>query len=213
MDEQGIREALDRAIRARGETYASVSRLLGRNPTYIQQFIRRGVPRRLEEADRRRVARHLGLAEAEIGGADDGTGVLAPPGEAGNTDFVRPPPIETKSGAAPGPAFQAGWLGTLALSGLGDVAGLTMSGDAMSPTLLDGDQLLVDVGDAAHALRDGLYALRLGAEVVVKRLAINPANRRVTILNDNPAYPAWPPCDPATLAVVGRVLWTGRRLP
>ncbi|MFA9200485.1 MAG: DUF72 domain-containing protein, partial [Cypionkella sp.] len=34
-----------------------------RNPTYIQQFIKRGVPRRLSEEDRRRLAAHFGVGE------------------------------------------------------------------------------------------------------------------------------------------------------
>ena len=36
------RQALDDLIREREETYAAVSRLLGRNSAYIQQYIKRG---------------------------------------------------------------------------------------------------------------------------------------------------------------------------
>lgn len=63
-----VRERLDALIRDAGENYASISRLLGRNPTYIQQFIRRGSPRRLAESDRRRLAVHFGVCEADLGG-------------------------------------------------------------------------------------------------------------------------------------------------
>lgn len=38
------RQALDDLIRERDETYAAVSRLLGRNSAYIQQYIKRGTP-------------------------------------------------------------------------------------------------------------------------------------------------------------------------
>lgn len=35
------RETLDRMIRSNGETYAGLSRMLGRNSAYVQQFITR----------------------------------------------------------------------------------------------------------------------------------------------------------------------------
>lgn len=50
----GPRAELARLIAERREDYAGLSRLLGRNPAYIQQFIKRGVPRRLSRRQRRR---------------------------------------------------------------------------------------------------------------------------------------------------------------
>ena len=47
MAEVDGRAALARLIEERGEDYAGLSRLIGRNPAYIQQFIKRGSPRRL----------------------------------------------------------------------------------------------------------------------------------------------------------------------
>ena len=63
MDSSAIRKRLDELIASRGEDYASLSRRLGRNPTYIQQFVKRGVPRRLSETDRRALALHFGVPE------------------------------------------------------------------------------------------------------------------------------------------------------
>src|SRR6185436_4707033 len=62
------RAALERLIEERGEDYAGLSRLLGRNPAYVQQFIKRGTPRRLAEDDRRLLARYFGVGEALLGG-------------------------------------------------------------------------------------------------------------------------------------------------
>ena len=64
MAEVDGRTALARLIEERGEDYAGLSRLIGRNPAYIQQFIKRGTPRRLAEADRRILARYFGVDEA-----------------------------------------------------------------------------------------------------------------------------------------------------
>ena len=49
---EDARKALDDLIQQRGCNYSSISRLLGRNAAYIQQYIRRGSPRQLDEQDR-----------------------------------------------------------------------------------------------------------------------------------------------------------------
>ena len=50
------RVVLERLCAERGEDFAGLSRMLGRNPAYIQQFVRRGVPKRLREEERRKLA-------------------------------------------------------------------------------------------------------------------------------------------------------------
>ncbi len=50
------RAALARLIEERKEGFAGLSRLLGKNPAYVQQFIKRGPPRRLDAADVRSLA-------------------------------------------------------------------------------------------------------------------------------------------------------------
>ncbi len=56
------RAALERLIRERREDYAGLSRLLGRNAAYVQQFIKRGVPRKLDPDDLRLLARYFGVS-------------------------------------------------------------------------------------------------------------------------------------------------------
>ena len=75
-----------------------------------------------------------------------------------------------------------------------------------------GDDILVDLGDAADRLRDGIYVLRIDDALVVKRLALNPIGRRVTVQSDNPAYPDWPDCNLREINCIGRVIWSGRRI-
>lgn len=212
MNEQDARTALDFHMRANGHNFASLSRLLGRNPTYLQQYIRRGVPRTLDAADLRRIARHLGIAPALIGESEEaGQQVAARPSEAtAPTDFVRVPPLDPA--AAPfGLAFHAGWVGELTSEHSDALGMLRVEGDAMLPTLVPGDQLMIDTRDSGGRLRDGLYALRLDGALMVKRLGINPATMKVTVASDNPAYPDWIGCDVAQLTIVGRVVWAGRR--
>ena len=61
------RRALDELIQKRGVNYSAVSRLLGRNAAYIQQYIRRGSPRQLDEQDRSVLARFFGVDEKILG--------------------------------------------------------------------------------------------------------------------------------------------------
>ena len=65
---ENVREELDRLIRQRHVGYSAVSRLLNRNPAYIQQFIKRGSPRKLDDEDRRLLARFFGVDEQLLGG-------------------------------------------------------------------------------------------------------------------------------------------------
>jgi hypothetical protein len=57
------RQLLSDLIAARGESYLSISTLLGRNAAYVQQFIKRGSPRKLDEDDRHILAAHFGIDE------------------------------------------------------------------------------------------------------------------------------------------------------
>jgi phage repressor protein C with HTH and peptisase S24 domain len=82
----------------------------------------------------------------------------------------------------------------------------------MMPTLTDGDDILVDRSDAAGRMRDGIYVLRRDDALMVKRIALNPAARTIAIRSDNPAYPSWPEIDLASVDIIGRVIWAGRRI-
>ena len=68
MDSNDPRYTLQRILKEKGEDFAGLSRLIGKNPAYIQQFIKRGTPRKLDEDDRRTIARYLGVDEALLGG-------------------------------------------------------------------------------------------------------------------------------------------------
>jgi SOS-response transcriptional repressor LexA len=224
MDSTAIRSRLDALIASRGEDYASLSRLLGRNASYIQQFIKRGVPRRLSESDRRILASHFGIAEHLLGGpAEEGRAILPRPGLArGADDYVLIPQYQVRASAGPGSlpdaesptariAFQAGFVRDLAHAPPEALAILSVEGDSMLPTLAHGDQILIDTHDQSAA-RDGIYVLRVDDALLVKRLSLNPATRRLTIHSDNDAYPSWPDCDPSAIHIIGRVVWVGRKL-
>lgn len=209
------RKALERLCAERGEDFAGLSRFLGKNPAYIQQFIRRGTPRRLGEDERRKLARYFGVAESVFGGPAD---VELPP--AGLVPVNR---VMVRASAGPGAiaglereqpyfAFDERWLKSLTGSKQGDLSVIRVEGDSMAPTLNDGDDILVDKAGCNEALRDGIYVLRVEDSLLVKRLAIHPLGRRVTVQSDNPAYPDWPDCGLDEIHCIGRVIWAGRKI-
>jgi len=209
------RLVLERLCAERGEDFAGLSRMLGRNPAYIQQFIRRGVPKRLGEDERRKLARYFGIAEAILGGPAE-TGA-APAGLVS----VKRHPVTASAGPGaivdqelgkPYFAFDERWLKGLTPSSPSNLSIVRVEGDSMSPTLNAGDDILVDLGDSAERLRDGIYVLRIDDAVVVKRIALNPVGRRITVQSDNAAYPDWPDCGLDDIKVIGRVIWSGRRI-
>lgn len=65
-----IHARIEQRAAERGETLESLSRLIGRNRAYLQQFIRRGTPRRLPEEERLRLAMVLNIDERELGARD-----------------------------------------------------------------------------------------------------------------------------------------------
>lgn len=63
---------------------------------------------------------------------------------------------------------------------------ITAAGDSMEPTLSDGDAVIIDSSDQ-RITRDGLYAVRLGESILVKRIQILPDG--FSMISDNPRYP------------------------
>jgi phage repressor protein C with HTH and peptisase S24 domain len=209
------RAVLERLCAERGEDFAGLSRLIERNPAYIQQYVRRGVPRRLHEDDRRKLADYLAIPESMLGGP------AAPRGGESGLVSVRRSLVRASAGAGAIPGNEAGkpyfgfderWLRTLTATPPDGLSIIRVEGDSMAPTLNAGDDILVDSGDSAPRLRDGIYVLRVDDALIVKRLAMHPVGSWVTVQSDNPAYPDWPDCNLSEIHCVGRVIWAGRRI-
>lgn len=58
---------IDHHIARKGATYAAVSRMIGKNEAYLQQFAKRGTPERLPEDVRLLLARFFNIDERELG--------------------------------------------------------------------------------------------------------------------------------------------------
>lgn len=210
MDE--VRTLLEKLMRERGDDYLSVSKLLGRNAAYVQQFLKRGTPKKLREDDRGVLARYFGVDEQELGG---------PPPRIAPHNSTAVPRFRLGASAGPGAepgserpenhiVFENKWLRELSANP-DALQIIQVDGDSMAPTLGDGDDILVDTRDASDRLRDGIYVIRMDDALLVKRLSPRPA-RKIAVMSDNAAYPSWPEVKPSALSVIGRVIWAGRKV-
>ncbi len=206
------RETLDRLIADNGDDYAGLSKLVGRNAAYIQQFIKRGSPKRLPEIERGILARYFGVDEKILGG------IAA---SAAKTGLRLIPKLAVGASAGPGAindaealagkiGFDEKWLRKQGLEP-SKLSLIRVDGDSMAPTLNNGDDIMVDNSASEAPLRDGIHVIRLDDVLMVKRLAKGPAGR-MSVLSDNPAYPDWPDVDGGAVSIIGRVVWAGRRL-
>jgi phage repressor protein C with HTH and peptisase S24 domain len=208
------RLVIERLCAERGDDFAGLSRMLGRNPAYIQQYVRRGVPKRLKEAERRKLARYFAISETLLGGPaeDSGPGGLMPVKRVAARASAGPGAAVAGESSRPYFGFDSRWLKSLTASPPGKLSIVRVEGDSMAPTLNSGDDILVDPAGCDERLRDGIYVLRVEDALIVKRVAMHPVGRQVTVQSDNPAYPDWPDCDMEKIACIGRVIWAGRRI-
>lgn len=187
-----------------GSSLAALSRMLGRNPAYLQQFVARGSPRVLAEDDRRRLAAFFGVDEGELGGAP------APP--AG----MRVPRLDVAASAGPGALvdtevtlgadmIDAALVRRLGLTA-GAVAIIRVRGDSMEPGLMDGDEILVDTADRRPVEKGGVFVIRIDETVMVKRVRARAGELEAR--SDNPLAP---PVPDGLVEVVGRVVWQMRQ--
>jgi len=89
-----------------------------------------------------------------------------------------------------------------------------VDGESMEPTLRPGDVILVDRRDHLQA-RDGIYVLRMDGTLLVKRLQRLPGGI-INVSSDNASYRPFDlkasDLEGTDFAIVGRVVWTGRRM-
>lgn len=207
MEPEAQRAALEALIAENGTSLTELSRLLGRNAAYLQQYLVRGTPRLLSEADRALLARYFGVAEARLGG----------PELEGLVEVAR---LDVGASAGPGGLVEGearrrrdAQFSPELLRALGvrpeAASMIRVQGDSMIPTLEDGDEILVDRDRRRIEGRGGVFVIRLDGELMVKRLRTGVGG--IEVISDNPDWETR--VVPAkVLDVVGRVAWLGRAI-
>ncbi len=202
MEPRDPRSTLAALAADSGTSLSALSRMLGRNVAYLQQYVRRGSPRRLEDDDRQRLAAFFGVAETLLGGE-------------GGAETWRVPRYDVAASAGPGALVDGELLSGSDLIdpalarrlGLtrGQAAMLRVRGDSMAPGLVDGDQILLDLTSRTPGARAAVFVIRIGEVLMVKRVA--GARSGLVVTSDNPAAPAVPAGE---VTVIGRVVWQMR---
>ena len=219
--EADVRDRLMALATGRGVSLSALSAMLGRNAAYLQQFVRKGSPRKLEENDRRTLATFFGVDEAELGapGAPAvATATIRPGARMSSAEWVDIPRLALGASAGPGAVaadedagerfrFRQQWLRKLGLDPA-QLSVIEVTGDSMEPTLRDGDEILVD--RSQRPWRDGIHVVRIDDVLLVKRLEQGAAGM-IGVISDNPAYPRSVRAH-ADVTIVGRVVWKGGRI-
>ena len=192
-----------------GTSLAWLSRALGRNDAYLQQFVKRGTPRRLDEEDRRWLAAYFNVDERALGGtaggdatmiavrridaeAHAGAGGLVEDDRNGGEERIDPR-VVARLGVSPA-----------------SLTMITAHGDSMEPLIHDGDALFVDMADRRLSSRPGIFVIRLDGALLVKRVA--RIGLEVQVTSDNPATPVIAAVRADRVAVIGRVVRLARSL-
>jgi phage repressor protein C with HTH and peptisase S24 domain/DNA-binding XRE family transcriptional regulator len=137
--------------------------------------------------------------------------------------FVRIPLYETTASAGQGSfihdenitdslIFKKEWIHNELHNSPGNLYLINIEGESMEPSLRPGDVVLVDHSDNT-AKRDGIYVLRMGDALLVKRLQRLPGDV-IKASSDNSAYESFNidlKKDGHEISIIGRVVWSGRR--
>ena len=228
MPRDPVRETVRRLLRQNGIAMREASLAMGRNASYLQQFLARGSPATLRRRDREVLAPLLGCTPADLWPAEPvgtfgqevrGGGRAAPAG----APLVSVPEIEVAAAAGGGaisgedPPEIARWsLPEAMLRHEGGAVPdnlriLRARGDSMEPLVGEGDRLIVDISRRTPATGD-LAVLWDGLGLVVKRIEAVSGSEpaEVRLISANPVYA--PYAVPAQdVHMVGKVVWVLRK--
>lgn len=216
----GPRARLLALSQSEGASLSSLSEMLGRNASYLQQFLRKGSPRKLEEGDRNTLARYFGVDESELRDADEDIkeNSFNARSQRFLSDYIDVPRLAIGASAGPGALpdaeevfdalkFSRRWLAEQGLESA-SLSMIKVEGDSMEPLLNDGDEILVD--RSQRTFRDGVHVVRLGDTLMVKRVA-SAGTGRFSLLSQNLAYPPVN-VEADEIEIIGRVVWKGGRI-
>lgn len=202
-----VRRTLVGEAERQGKSLSALSRVIGRNEAYLQQFVRRGTPRRLDDRAIDRLAAFLGIDRGLLGAAVadpmvavrriDAYAAAGPGGLVDEDRVIGEERIDPRVAKRLGVAADA-------------LTMVTARGTSMEPLIHDGDALFVDTGDRRMSSRPGLFVLRLDGMLLVKRVA--RIGFELRIASDNPTAPPIAPVRADRAEIIGRVVRLARSL-
>ena len=110
-------------------------------------------------------------------------------------------------------SFDLAWLRQEFSAAPEDICAVVLGSEAMNPTLMPSNIVLVDLRNSGHIFEEGLHLLRYGEGMVVRRLQRRP-DGSVLLSCDNPAYETVQLSGEEftqKVEIIGRVIWFGRK--
>lgn len=107
-------------------------------------------------------------------------------------------------------AFSTQYLREMTSAKGGQLAAIRVKGDSMIPTIQDDDMVVIDL-TKKNLDFDGLFVMRVGEALQIKRIGRGARRTSVMVIADNSLYP---PVDTerTEIDVVGKVIWYGRKV-
>ena len=225
-----VRRQLLRLLAENRSNLRTASLALGRNESYLHQFIHRGTPRVLAEDDREILAEHLGCSPDELR-HDRSVRLEArrkPPPSAGPHSAPKGhsvvPEIEVRAAAGTA-AWNDGleeiretWLfaDPLIRHEFGarpdDLRMIKVDGVSMEPLLSSGDRILIDLSRTVP-VPPGIFVIWDGMGLVAKHVEHLPHSEPPTVVlkSLNPEYKSYER-SVDEVHIVGKAIWVSRKL-
>ncbi|MBQ5783612.1 MAG: S24 family peptidase [Bacteroidales bacterium] len=200
-----IKEKVGKLVMEKGMTYNSISISLGKNPSYLQKFVKEKSPKRLDEKFRRDLAFLLNVDEQELTDVPllpvhmSGVNMVAEKITSLFTHSDKDAVIDMIDATAccgdgidnlpekvcgqwklPMADFKS-----IVAGAPKNIKMLRVQGDSMQPTINEGDFVWVDISNNFVG-SDGIYLIRMATGLAVKRLQSGLNN--IVIKSDNSSY-------------------------
>ena len=229
-----VRLRLKDLLRRNDLTLAAASLAIGRNKTYLQQYVDRGIPAVLGYRDSETLAGMLGCDPSEL--RHDVVPKRRPmkrkpprmPAKLPGAPVAVIPEVTVEVSAGAG-TFAEEFVSETALwqwpenmirheagAEPGNLRILRVRGNSMEPELSDGDRIVVDVSRRLPATGE-TFVLWDGIGLVVKRVEVVRADAagdddpaRLRLISANPDYAPYS-CLAQDAHILGKVLWAVRR--
>lgn len=189
---QQVKEFIAEKLKEKNLSLNEVSLMIGKNGTYLFQYITRNSPKRLGEVERGKLARILEVDEQLLTDLPLERRVMPSNSDSVSIDIISANPCcgagsdydeaDTVIGKWIMPAKD---FRELTYSQPENIKQMRVIGDSMSPTIKDGDYILADTSLNTFEI-DGIYLIRMLNGLAVKRL--QSGLNDIKILSDNKKY-------------------------
>jgi len=105
-------------------------------------------------------------------------------------------------------AFRKDWLRTVA-SSVSKIVLMTVEGESMTPTISDGDTVMVDMG-RTRIKSGSIFAIGIEDTIIIKRLEYL-VNGKIRIISDNRQEYAPYDADTKEIRIIGEVIWCAKQ--